>query len=270
MMEAYLDESGIHGGAPVCVVAGYFGRRNHWRHFETAWKAVLSRFGYQLEDFHSKNWIKSRDKRPLLIELAKTIGKYSIYPVSMAIVVEDFNAFALQQRRWLTGAVAHKGKLITTGCPTKPYFVPFQLCLLRVTTYIKPGNRAHFFFGLDRTFGDYAAALFRLVKAKNKDDYRLEWSKKNRLGDISFPMASETPELQAADLLAYLTYLHFLERIKANKALKPTGLLALCLVNTRSQDDHGFQDKTCLADILKQAVARALAIARHAKVDESP
>jgi len=160
-MEAYLDESGIHGGAPVCVVAGYFGRRNHWRHFETAWKAVLSRFGYQLEDFHSKNWIKSRDKRPLLIELAKTIGKYSIYPVSMAIVVEDFNAFALQQRRWLTGAVAHKGKLITTGCPTKPYFVPFQLCLLRVTTYIKPGNRAHFFFGLDRTFGDYAAALFR-------------------------------------------------------------------------------------------------------------
>lgn len=270
MMEAYLDESGIHGGARICVVAGYFGRRNHWRHFEAAWTSILVRFGCRLEDFHAKNWLKSREKRPLLIELAKAIGKYAIYPVSMAITVDDFNAFTSQQRRWLTGAVAHKGKLITTGCPTKPYFVPFQLCLLRVTKYIKPGSRAHFFFGLDRTFGDYAAALFRLVKAKNKDDSRLEWSKKNRLGDISFPMASETPELQAADLLAYLTYLHFLERIKANKALKPTGLLALCLVNIRSQDDHGFQDRTCLAATLKQATARALALSRQAKPRENP
>ena len=78
MMEVFLDESGIHDGASVCVVAGYFGQRSHWRHFERAWKDVLLRFGFQLKDFHAKNWMKSRAKRPLLIELAKTIGKYSI------------------------------------------------------------------------------------------------------------------------------------------------------------------------------------------------
>jgi hypothetical protein len=257
MMAAYLDESGIHDGAAVCVVAGYFGQRNHWRHFEAAWMAVLSRFGFRLENFHAKNWIKSRAKRPLLMELAKTIGKYAVYPVSMGIAIEDFNSFTYQQRRWLTGATARRGKLVTSGCPTKPYFVPFQLCLMRVASYVKPGRKAHFFFGLDRNFGDYAGALFRQAKTKLKNNPDSEWENKNQLGDISFPMASETPELQAADLLAYLTYLHLVGRIKTGRGpSKPTGLLAMCLRNNRSQNDHGFQDKTCLAEALTKAIAR--------------
>ena len=257
MMEAYIDESGIHGGAPVCVVAGYFGRGNHWKHFESAWTHTLNKFGYRLEDFHAKDWLGSRAKRPLLIELSEAISRYSIYPVSMGIVVDDFNSFTLNQRRWLTGATARRGKLVTSGCPTKPYFVPFQLCLMRFTEYVKPGGRAHFFFGLDRTFGEYAGALFRQAKAKAKDTSHSEWKKKDRLGDIAFPMASETPELQAADLLAYLTYLHLRERIRFNKGpVKPSGLLATCLKNTRHHDDHGFQDKSCLFETLKKASAR--------------
>ena len=257
MMKAYLDESGIHGGAAICVVAGYFGRANHWRHFEAAWKDVLCKFGFQLEDFHAKNWIKSRTKRPLLIELAKTIGKYPIYPVSMGIAVEDFNTFTYQQRRWLTGATARSGKLVTTGCPTKSYFVPFQLCLMRVTSYVKPGSKAHFFFGLDRHFGGYAGALFAQAKMNIKNNPQSEWRHKNTLGNIAFPMASKTPELQAADLLAYLTYLHMTERIKAEEGPKePKGLLTLCLQNTRSQNDHGFQQKNDLATVLKVAAAR--------------
>jgi hypothetical protein len=182
----------------------------------------------------------------------------------MGIAVEDFNGFTLKQRRWLTGATAHSGKLITSGCPTKPYFVPFQLCLMRVTNYVKPGSKVHFSFGLDRTFGDYAGALFRQAKTKSKDNSHSEWKKKNQLGDIFFPMASKTPELQAADLLAYLTYLHLSARIILNRGpSKPTGLLALCLHNTRSQDDHGLQAKTCLTATLEKASARALALSRH-------
>jgi hypothetical protein len=257
MMEAYLDESGIHDGAAVCVVAGYFGRRNHWRHFEAAWRDVLARFSCRLEDFHAKNWMKSKTKQPLLIELAKTIGKYSIYPVSMGIAVKDFNTFTYPQRRWLTGATARKGRLVSSGCPAKPYFVPFQLCLVRVTSYVKPGNKVHFFFGLDRNFGDYAGALFSQAKGNIHHTPESQWKNKKQLGDISFPMAAETPELQAADLLAYLTYVHMVERIKAGSGpMKPTGLLALCLRNTRSQNDHGFQDKKCLATALATAVGK--------------
>jgi hypothetical protein len=161
------------------------------------------------------------------------------------------------QRRRLTGATAHAGKLVTSGCPTKPYFVPFQLCLMRVTSYVKAGRKAHFSFGVDRSFANYAGALFRQAKTRVKNNPATEWKNKNQLGDIFFPMASETPELQAADLLAYLTYLHLVGRIKAGIGpLKPNGLLALCLRNSRSQDDHGFQDKTCLADALSKALAK--------------
>jgi hypothetical protein len=31
MLEAYLDESGIHDGAPVCIVAGYFGDQSQMK-----------------------------------------------------------------------------------------------------------------------------------------------------------------------------------------------------------------------------------------------
>jgi hypothetical protein len=36
MIDAYLDESGIHDGAEVCLIAGYFGGRVQWRKFSKA------------------------------------------------------------------------------------------------------------------------------------------------------------------------------------------------------------------------------------------
>jgi hypothetical protein len=254
MIEAYIDESGIHGDATVCVVAGYFGRRNHWNHFESAWRKVLHRFDFLLADFHAKDQIKSTKHAPMLLELAKTIGKFQVYPVSMTLVVDDFKLFSQERKRWLTGASFHRGKLVTSGAPSKPYFVPFQLLIQRVTDYAKVGTKAHFFCGLDRQFSEYARALFAKIKS---DPPRpgSEWISKPRVGDIAFPMASETPELQAADLLAHLTYLHMAERSEANNwSAKPSGLLALCLRNTRSwTNDHAYQDKKALVATFEKA-----------------
>jgi hypothetical protein len=44
MIDAYLDESGIHDGAAVCVIAGFYGGRGHWRRFESLWRYTLSQF----------------------------------------------------------------------------------------------------------------------------------------------------------------------------------------------------------------------------------
>jgi hypothetical protein len=89
---------------------------------------------------------------------------------------------------------------------------------------------------------------------------------KSRLGNLAFPMASETPELQAADLLAHLTYLHMVERNKIKSwTAKPAGLLALCLQNTRSRNDHGVQDRTCLIKTFEKA--RALKEKRKYSLD---
>jgi hypothetical protein len=254
MLEAYLDESGIHDGAVFCAVAGYFGRRNHWRHFGSAWIEALSQFGFKLSDFHAKDWMKSEAKRPALFRLAKTISRYSIYPVSMGIVVNDFKAFTLDQRKWLTGATLRRGEIRNSGSPNKPYYVPFLLCLMRVTVYAKIGSKARFYFGLDRTFSDYARALYAQIKTQ-KQNPRSEWRHKWALGDISFPMSSETPELQAADLLSHLTYLHMVERHRQGMwqvAPPPNSLLGLCIKNSRSKWDHVYTDKNSIRETLQK------------------
>src|ERR1700722_375064 len=265
MIEAYIDESGIHGDASVCVVAGYFGRRNHWNHFESAWRKVLHRFDFALADFHAKDQIKQAKHRPLLMELARTISKYQIYPISMVLAVDDFKSFPHDLRCWLTGGSFRNGKLVSSGAPSKPYFVPFQLLVQRVTDYAEAGSKAHFFCGLDTQFSEYARALFAKIKTQpSRPD--TAWESRSRLGDIAFPMASETPELQAADLFAHCTYLHMLERLKQKNSLKdvtiePRGMLALCLKNTRSKWDNACQDADAIISTFEKA--RALTRKRH-------
>jgi len=60
MIEAYLDESGIHDGAAVCVIAGYFGGPGQWHKFERLWRKSLDRAGVPLEKFHALNLIEHR------------------------------------------------------------------------------------------------------------------------------------------------------------------------------------------------------------------
>lgn len=257
MIEAYIDESGIHGNATVCVVAGYFGRRNHWNHFESAWRKILHRFDFPLADFHAKEQIKQTKHLPMLQELARAISKYQIYPVSMTVVVDDFKLFSPVVQQWLTGASFRKGKRVHSGAPSKPYFLPFQSLIARVTDYAKEGSRAHFFCGLDKQFAEYAQSLFAQIKTgPMRPD--TNWTSKSRLGDIAFPMASETPELQAADLFAHLSYLHMLERMKQKNTLRnhgftPSGMLALCLKNRRSQRDNGYMDKQAITESFEKA-----------------
>ena len=105
MIEAYLDESGIHEGAAICVIAGYFGGRGQMRKLEKAWKEVLAYFHFPMEKFHAKNLIKSNKHHPMLGALAQAIaGQAKIHPVSYGIIADDFNSFSLAQRRFLTGA----------------------------------------------------------------------------------------------------------------------------------------------------------------------
>jgi len=251
MIDAYLDESGVHDGAAMCVIAGYFGGKGQFRKFERDWNKVLSKFRFKIEDFHATELLKTHDYEQMLKALAGTIALHGkIHPVSFGIVVADFNSFSLAQRRFFTGATLSKGKLVTTGCPNKPYFVPFQLCMKSVTDYAPVGGRADFFFGLDRPFAGYAKELFKQMKSRSREDS--DWKTKDRLGEPSFPLASQTPQLQAADLLVHLTYHHMLERHEAQDwKVQPSGLLRHCLRNLRSRDDHAFQSKECLAQTLE-------------------
>ena len=58
-MEVYADESGIHGGSKMCVLAGFSGGRRKFIALEKEWASVLKQFGVPAEKgFHAKTFFK--------------------------------------------------------------------------------------------------------------------------------------------------------------------------------------------------------------------
>jgi hypothetical protein len=262
MIEAYLDESGIHAGAKVCVIAGYFGGPGQMKRFEKAWCETLKRYSFPVEDFHAKDLIKSPKHKPMLESLARVAGEQpKVYPVAYGIVVDDFYSFSLDERKFLTGAtIGNKsGKLLSSGCPSKPYFCPFQNIIKIVCGYAPVGGKAHFGFGLGRPFAEYALQLFKQMLAESEIQKPFNtWKSRERLGAPFFPLAEDTPALQAADLLVHLIYLHMSEGIntgeRGNFLKMPDHLARFCIANVRDQSKElVYQDKACLQKMIDKA-----------------
>lgn len=89
---------------------------------------------------------------------------------------------------------------------------------------------------------------------KETKETPLEVNCKERLGDLASPLAKDTPQLQAADLLVHLTYQFMLERQKAGSwDVPPEGILGACVRNAKGGvGDFIFLDKRCLQAGLDQ------------------
>ena len=261
MIDAYLDESGIHDNAKVCVIAGYFGGPGQMRRFAEDWKRMLGRFNFPMAEFHAKDLMKKRDARPMLEALATVISQQrKVYPMAHGILVDDFHSFSHDERRFLTGATLLKpsGRLEGSGCPNRPYFVPFQNIVKLITDCAPVGGKANFNFGLGRPLADYATVMFEQMLAKPERQLAVStWKSRDRLGTTSFPQAAETAPLQAADLLVHLTYKHMLEGIgngaSGGFAKQPTGLERLCLANVKAAEHFTYQNRAALENVIGQA-----------------
>jgi hypothetical protein len=261
LLAAYLDESGIHDGAELCVIAGYFGGTGQWKRFEIAWRKLLRDAAVPMDEFHAKDLLnrvgffrRSRwndnQHGEFLNDIADVLSRFKIYPISHGVVVEDFRRFTHAQRRLFTGAVIDNGKLKTSGSPDKPYFMPFQHCIKRIATYAPVGTKVDFYFGLNKPFAEFTTALWKTLKS----DW-LSHPYRDRMGDASFPLASETPQLQAADFLVHSVYKDMLNR-KQNGTFGiglPPPLLAKCLQRVQGgvKDVCYFDDAT-MRDLLRQ------------------
>ena len=256
MMESYLDESGIHDGANACVISGYYGGAGQWKRFEAAWRKALHDSEVPLEKFHAKNLIKrvgfflgwddARYNR-LIGDLELAVIGQKIYPFSVGIVVADFNSFTLEQRRFFTGARILDGKLVGTGAPSKPYFCPFQECLRIAAGGAPVGGKTHFFFGLDRPFAEYARVFMADIVSDPLAQYR------ERIGTPAFPLAKETPQLQAADFLAYRTYVDMQDGVVKNSwgEIPPPHLRSL-LERRKSTEDFLYYNREALQATLNK------------------
>jgi len=269
MVEAYLDESGIHENAKACVVAGFYGSQAAWRKFEKQWQAVISDYpelhkqGFHAKVFYGRTEKRERlgpfqgwsyDKwRKLQDRLVEVIHRNRIFPIAHATVVADFLALKLETRQWLTGAqFSTDGAVaVTSGCPNKPYYVPFSFCIAD-SALISGANdmdKVHLFAGLDRTFHKYASTLYKFIL----EDSRIASSIKSKLGQLSFPLAKDTPGIQAADLLAYRFYQLTKARIKEEKNLPLTPLLEKLLKNRKPNQRFLMFDSVRFQQLEQQA-----------------
>jgi hypothetical protein len=267
MLKAYFDESGIHRGAEVCVVAGFWGKIGPWRRFEKNWRLVLKSFKVPLEQFRAKEIVQRNGMfhrwddakyRDFLRQIGIVVGESRIHPVCFGIFHEDFYSFSLPERRFLTGGSwdSEKRKFLTSGSPDKPYFVAFTECIKIVASYTPAVGRVHLFFGSDRPIAEYAATLMRWLKLRTYQKRAAKLPVHSRFstdkfGGIHFPLAKETPNLQVADLLSYLTYLHMIERQKSGDWITPPGELILALLRNRKKpDDTTYRNAQLMRDVI--------------------
>jgi hypothetical protein len=259
MLEAYLDDSGIHDGATICVIAGYFGRPGAWEKFEIRWRKILASAGVPLEKFHALDLIEHRkfffgmDRKKhqkLITDLCRAVATFRIYPIAHGVILADFKTLSDPQKRFFTGATIDDnrkpGKLISSGNPDKPYFMPFLHCVRRVIEHTADGSKAHFYFGLDRSFFRYAVEMFKMIKNRPDKPHNA------KLGNAHLPQFKETPQLQAADLLCYLTYKHMQDRHAANDwNVMPAEPLHTLLSNMRDLKDLIFFNHETIAESLQ-------------------
>jgi hypothetical protein len=257
VIESYLDESGIHSDAKICVVAGYYGSHAAWRQFEREWRAILRKYDLESHGFHSKEfWGRKSGKRvppyvcwtdeqanAFLDSLIQVIMRDRIFPVGNAIIVGDWKALSLFQRRFLSGAELKNGKLVSSGSPNKPYYVPFLFCVFNSVRHSGATDKIHFFAGLDKTFSKYAVGLYQGIRRDKRIPSDL-------LGNIDFPLSKDTPPLQAADLLAYQLYQHNLVRF--HRSTTKSTVLKRILKNARPQQSFLVFGTKRLLDLLKQ------------------
>ena len=120
MMEAYMDESGIHGGYCKAVRCGGFcwGRRQ-WVSFEKQWAELLKEFGVP-EDvgFHANKFFK-KDKsgerfgvfrgwgddkaKDFLDGLLTIIESHRLYATGGSVDLTYFYSLPHNMKCWLTG-----------------------------------------------------------------------------------------------------------------------------------------------------------------------
>jgi hypothetical protein len=270
MMEAYFDESGIHDGAAVCAVGGFYGSQSEWRRFEAQWGTLLADYPEvkNAGGFHAKVFFGRDDKgnrlgpyktwsdekaHKFLERIVQAVIRNRIFPVGCAIVVQHFMDMPLIRRKWFTGAQFDKnGKPITSGSPKKPYYVPFQFSVLECIHTSKTTDKVHFYAGLDRTFSGYATELHKqlVIDPRIPDHYR------NFIGGLSFPLAKDTPGLQAADLLVNRMYRHSSKVAQEQKTLPLPSLLNMLIKNRKPRQTFNLLTDKKLDGIVEKARSR--------------
>jgi len=201
VIAACMDESGVHAGAPVCVVAGYVATADQWVSAVDSWQKVLHLPDFNVSVFHATEcWAQNNEfsgwalekRQSLVRELTSVILNHRIYGFAQAI---DANAYR---------------KFFAPVCDKKienPYF----LCLFNavsealslVDEKFSPSDDLDVFAGNHQEFRPVGRSLCQHVRGIIKGGQRLSQ-------DLICGSPTKWVQLQFADLLAHHCFRDFL------------------------------------------------------------
>jgi hypothetical protein len=163
MLTAYFDESGIHEGDHLCVVAGYIGNEAQWASFAAEWIPALGK----RKNLHMKElrWSKPKRIERLLAKLGPIPERHNLFPVFGGVWQRDYDAVI-------------KGKVKKTF--STPYMLAAQVCMHASLEFTSKSDDIGFVFHRQDNFEDSM----------------------QRLGDVVFNVAKLEPRVKGITFLA--------------------------------------------------------------------
>jgi len=246
VVEVFVDESGIHEGAPICLVAGYRGTKRQWNRFRHLWIADGCQVELHARRFFARtpegkrvspyaDWSDEKAEGFLASRL-HAIKSAHLNVVGAMIDVRAFRLLTHDERRQLTGGHRLYGKWNFSGAPTKPYYLVFQHLVIQAIENIHNLSwKADFVFDQQNQLAPLAARLYSRMKASGT-----EYPVFSRMGDVIFSSRLERPGLQAADLLAHCWY----QYVFHGKQTKPEIRRVMNSLTQRSDEMPFFSRET--------------------------
>jgi hypothetical protein len=218
----FADESGIQGGAPYCIISGYIASPRQWLSFEAAWQRVLAEF--DVPYFHSKEFfnrsqghgvykhLSSAEAMRFLRALLATMQTHRLSPIGGAVDVQAFDALTLGERRFLTGGnFTESGRWLSSGAPSKPYYLGLQHFVVEALMVAKPHTKVHLVFDRQHVLSARAVQTLQEIvslppESPWRETHHLDLS---RISSMQFANSTEEPALQLADLHTHAWYSYF-------------------------------------------------------------
>lgn len=208
LLEAYFDESGMHGTARAVVMAGAVGTADQWVAVEDAWNGYLAAEG--IEVFHMTECqrgkgafkaIPEERRQKLILDLADALVSNGIVAVGSAVLVDA----------WRDADIPD----IKARFP-KPYNLAFEHCLQQVNTWASahhPGDEVVPMFAQTQEFAKRAAEVAQAYQESRR--FRDTFSR------IVFGDARRVRLLQVGDMIAYETFKWAEQSLDGNQEPRP-------------------------------------------------
>jgi hypothetical protein len=180
MLMAYFDESGVHHGEHLCVVAGFIGGEDEWLAFANEWvQAIRPR-----KNLHMRNlrWKNVGRVGPLLERLGPIPFRHHLQPIYAGVWWSDYDAVAKDRVR---------------ESITNPWILAAEACMIYALKNTPRHEKLSVIFDLPaQKYRDEIGRLFDVVFRMGRWDRRLSQAP-------NFRPQNETVAIDPADYLAF-------------------------------------------------------------------